>query len=235
MRGKKLSLYLGLILAIIICNVMMGSLIYAEMMESSISNNMEYIHNILDQATRNLDEKSLREIHSDNVYETIINNKITESGYLFLADKDGTILIHPNKELVGTNISQREFIKDRLDYDAGTIEYEYLNENKILFYRTSKSGFKLIFITSKDELVSFKKAYIMVAIMIVTLIEMIICLILVKLFFKDEYYYDNQIGSCGNDELKSKLERLKNYRLNNTITEEEYNRKRESIIDKYEI
>ncbi len=71
-------------------------------------------------------EMSLEE--AQNIAKKILlSQPIGSSGYLYVLGGDGTVLIHPNKALVGTNIAKMEFGKRQLKQKNGYLEYDWKN------------------------------------------------------------------------------------------------------------
>ncbi len=77
----------------------------------------------------------------DSLVKTLLATKIGETGYLFVASKDGTILIHPNQDYV-MKTSLQEIEPDLLDIAAtfamqreGTIHYSANDRDNLLAYK----------------------------------------------------------------------------------------------------
>ncbi len=68
--------------------------------------------------------------------EKFYNKKFLETGYAFLVNKDGKLLIHPNQKLEGTSVAENDFFKTMLtsNENKGQFDYNYGGEDKILFY-----------------------------------------------------------------------------------------------------
>jgi len=77
------------------------------------------------------DLAGLRELFSKKRY--------FNSGYPFLIDSEGTLIIHPDSE--GKNSSNEEFFKKMLEVnaDAGKVEYHWNGKSKILFFKYAKA------------------------------------------------------------------------------------------------
>ncbi|PAB59878.1 cache domain-containing protein [Anaeromicrobium sediminis] len=175
------------------------------------------------------------DIKLNNMEDILRHIQNGETSYMFLVDGNGKILIHPNKEVIGRDILKEEFAHEVMDSDAAVVSYVFNDENKIVVYRTLKSGFKLVFMAREQDLSNVDKETFIIIIGSIILVTILLCTILIKFLFKDNNDYGTFINDHKDDKLKVKLEKLKTYRLNNAITEEEYNRKRASIIDEYEI
>jgi signal transduction histidine kinase len=44
----------------------------------------------------------------------LLSQKIGESGYIYVLSREGKILVHPKKELVGVDLTKHDFIKNQL-------------------------------------------------------------------------------------------------------------------------
>lgn len=86
--------------------------------------------------------------------QKISSQKIGTTGYVFISDTSGTILAHPNKELIGTkeaaNLSFWNKIKSEND---GFVNYTYNGTKKFGVYETNElTGWKLIASLNETEL-----------------------------------------------------------------------------------
>jgi methyl-accepting chemotaxis protein len=73
----------------------------------------------------------------DKLTKMILKSKF-DGGYAVLYDKQGTIIAHPNKKVLGKKSSIAKKFKN---LDKGKIDYVYKGEDKILsFYRSKESG-----------------------------------------------------------------------------------------------
>lgn len=83
--------------------------------------------------------------------QTIINQiahiKIGQTGYAYLVDKDGYVLLHPDREKVERNedVSSLAPVKAVMDKQTGVVEYEYENQMKLAaFSYIPQTGWGLI-------------------------------------------------------------------------------------------
>lgn len=56
---------------------------------------------------------------------------IGNHGYVYLLDETGTVISHPDPELIGTNISLYQWVKPMLQKDKGSISYEWLGDKHL--------------------------------------------------------------------------------------------------------
>jgi len=62
----------------------------------------------------------------------ILSRKIGETGYFYVIDSKGTVLIHPEEELVGKNFSEFDFVKQQIRDKSGYLQYEWQNPGEDL-------------------------------------------------------------------------------------------------------
>ncbi len=80
---------------------------------------------------------AVEENDMDLLKETFYNKKFLDSGYAFLLQKDGKLLIHPDSTQEGTDISDEKFFTQIINSNKneGQIDYTYNGKRKILFYK----------------------------------------------------------------------------------------------------
>jgi methyl-accepting chemotaxis protein len=83
----------------------------------------------------------VKEQESDDLINTIVNIKVGQSGYPFVMDSTGTVIIHPRKDLIGkhivTDIKVPEFqqaIHNRKAGEVGKLTYTFDNTKKLVAY-----------------------------------------------------------------------------------------------------
>ncbi len=57
----------------------------------------------------------------------LLSQTIGESGYIYCLDSNGMVVVHPQRALLGTNVSEFSFIKDVLARKKGYLEYDWQN------------------------------------------------------------------------------------------------------------
>jgi methyl-accepting chemotaxis protein len=162
--------------------------------------------------------------------------KFGEKGYSLLLGKDGTILVHPNEELVMKSkiaevedANMQSLGKEMLDKKTGTFRFSSGKDNYIVFYdQVPLSGWSVASVISEEELFAASER-LMVTLLLITLIIVVILVgivmieakrmvsPLVKLSaFSEEIASGNltsQLKVTSNDEI-GKVGRS----LNNTVT-----------------
>lgn len=123
------------------------------------------------------------DINLQKLTQLIATVKIGEDGYSFIIDNNGMVVTHPDKETIGTNLTeQHEWAKLLLEKDEDFIEYNLDNENKFLSFVTNKTtGWKISGALSERELTS-KLNGIKVTILIVCLLGILVALVFALLF-----------------------------------------------------
>ena len=71
--------------------------------------------------------------------DELLSTSIGEEGYFYVLDEEGSILIHPYENLIGTNVAEYDFVQKQLQSPTGYLEYVWKNpgeeksRNKALF------------------------------------------------------------------------------------------------------
>lgn len=122
------------------------------------------------------DMAGLREIFLDKNY--------FNTGYPFLIDSEGTIIIHPRSE--GENYAEEEFFKSMIDLNknSGKVEYEWEGKDKILFFNYAESIDSYVAVSIyREELMDIIKEVrnaIIVAIILALIVFFIVIQFIVK-------------------------------------------------------
>ncbi|MCP3876668.1 MAG: hypothetical protein GY699_26465, partial [Desulfobacteraceae bacterium] len=61
----------------------------------------------------------------------LLSQSVGKSGYIYCIDHNGIIQIHPKKELLGTDLSENNFIRIQKTKKVGYIEYDWANPKEI--------------------------------------------------------------------------------------------------------
>jgi len=87
------------------------------------------VRGILYVGVQEKDMAELREIFYEKTY--------FENGYPYLFDKEGQVIIHPDSETEGRNLSGEDFIQKIIadENGKGKLEYTWKGENKIQYYQ----------------------------------------------------------------------------------------------------
>ena len=86
--------------------------------------------------------------------EKVSTKKIGNTGYVFIADLEGTILAHPNVDLVNTDEASKLSVWDKIKSENnGFVSYEYNGIKKFGVYETNNlTGWKLVATLDKIEI-----------------------------------------------------------------------------------
>ncbi|MBU3210468.1 methyl-accepting chemotaxis protein [Clostridium algidicarnis] len=91
-------------------------------------------------------------LDSDAFNSSLENIKLGKSGYIFIVDKDGYIISHKNKELIGTKM-EGDHINKILSEDSGSSNFKDNNVKMFSVYSTIKStGWKVVAAIPSREL-----------------------------------------------------------------------------------
>ena len=80
-----------------------------------------------------------KEQENDDLIDALIGTKLGETGYPFVMDKAGTVLVHPRKELIGKNtlsdlkVPFQEILSKR-DETAQVLNYDFEGRKKFVLY-----------------------------------------------------------------------------------------------------
>ena len=86
--------------------------------------------------------------------ERITDKKIGSTGCLYIADVAGTVLAHPQKDVVNTDAASKLSIWDRVKTEkSGFVNYEFKGVNKFAVYETNElTGWKIVATLDQSEL-----------------------------------------------------------------------------------
>ncbi len=103
--------------------------------------------------------------------------KYFESGFPFLVNNEGNLLIHPTEE--GSNVNDADFFQRMLNskQKSGKVEYEWHGEEKVLYYKqveAIKSYVVITFLKSEIKNVIVKSVSIMFVILMVSIIVLVL-------------------------------------------------------------
>lgn len=91
-------------------------------------NNQEIVAHFYDQfKTGLISEKKAKEEAS----RVLLSQAIGKSGYLYCINSDGVILVHPEKQLIGSDISDKHFARAQARNKSGYIEYYWANPGEL--------------------------------------------------------------------------------------------------------
>ncbi|MCB9495187.1 MAG: EAL domain-containing protein [Desulfobacteraceae bacterium] len=156
--GKKLlGSYLGLVFFVILISSVFTVPLVNDIMQEKINRELEssinLFHNLV-ETTADLSIKNhLKTIVSTNielmkyvnsqsndlmdqeqkklqVKQILSSQAIGQTGYIYVIRTNGEVVIHPQNEMIGRNVSGYDFIKKKLKTKEGYIEYNWKNPNE---------------------------------------------------------------------------------------------------------
>ncbi|CCO25029.1 bifunctional diguanylate cyclase/phosphodiesterase [Maridesulfovibrio hydrothermalis] len=73
------------------------------------------------------------ETAKDTAKKLLLGQKIGNTGYIYCLNSAGEIVVHPKNSLIGTDVTNFEFVRKQLENKTGYIEYDWANpgENEI--------------------------------------------------------------------------------------------------------
>ncbi|OEH94568.1 hypothetical protein BFG57_07475 [Bacillus solimangrovi] len=91
-----------------------------------------------DKDLTNEEQQKIKE-HLDDMVEQYYKPQ-GSSGYGYIVDSQGTMLFHPNPELIGSSLADYEFMKTMMVEKTGYIEYEWEGKMKVAAYKGLANG-----------------------------------------------------------------------------------------------
>jgi len=126
--------------------------------------------------------------------ETLSNIKLGKTGYAYILDSEGNVIIHPSDE--GKNVSDYDFVQKMYSTKNGTIEYTYNGVKKVAYYQYFEPwNWYIVTTADYDELNASSKSILTTTIvigLIIILFGGIIALFLTNTLVKPI----NKLKSC---------------------------------------
>jgi len=126
--------------------------------------------------------------------ETLSNIKLGKTGYAYILDSEGNVIIHPSDE--GKNVSDYDFVQKMYSTKNGTIEYTYNGVKKVAYYQYFEPwNWYIVTTADYDELNASSKSILTTTIvigLIIILFGGIIALFLTNTLVKPV----NKLKSC---------------------------------------
>lgn len=185
------------------------------------------------------------DVDLDSIVKGIKEVSLGNTGYAFIADQNGIVISHPNKEYIGQPIPIPELNEEITKGNTGFIKYVYKDSEKLSgFTKVGKLNLNIVSSMDNREFTHKVKQLLYNLILLGAIFLVIIVLVILLIARKlkesrldsvNTYFGGSREAEFGSNELKDKLGRLKEYRTKGIITEDEYERKRANIINNYEI
>ncbi|RDY29894.1 methyl-accepting chemotaxis protein [Lachnotalea glycerini] len=105
--------------------------------------------------------------------QQIAEKKVGNTGYVYISNVDGTVLAHPQSDLINTT-TQLSFWDEVKTQDSGFVKYTYEGQNKFGVYQTSAiTGWKLVAVLDDSELTTDTSAILMTTLIIIIIMLVI--------------------------------------------------------------
>lgn len=109
---------------------------------------------------------------------------IGSNGYLVMTDNDGTVLLHKNQEMFGSNLSQYDYWEKINFTSSGSIKYEFNEKNNFVSFTTNeRTGWKLMGIIEESELkedTNIIKQFIIIGVVVGVIIGIIFAFLIAR-------------------------------------------------------
>jgi hypothetical protein len=77
---------------------------------------------------------------NDDAYEKVRDMRLGETGYYYIIDSAGTVILHPKKMLEGMKFQDNPMVRKIIREGKGCIRQNIEGQDRIIFYRTIKNG-----------------------------------------------------------------------------------------------
>ncbi len=132
------------------------------------------------------------EVDLGSINYTVNNLKIGERGYIYIIDRHGIVISHPNKEFIGKKLEIKKVLDEVKDKEEGIYDYSYTKDNQqkreIAVYKTiEKTGWKIIGIIDPLEIAQMNQGILrnsVLAIIICTIVILFIAILFTNRFTK---------------------------------------------------
>jgi len=107
--------------------------------------------------------------------ERINDKKIGNTGYLFIADVAGTVLAHPQKDVINTDAASKLSIWDKVKTEeSGFVNYEFKGMKKFAVFKTNElTGWKIVATLDESELLKDTKSILQTTFLIIGVMALI--------------------------------------------------------------
>lgn len=144
----------------------------------------------------------------EDSYKSLITEENSE---LFICNEKGQIISHPNKDIIGKNIEEKNYAKEVLssNIDMGSIEFTDDNVEKVCIYSNINStDWKIVKIVTKDYLykeITNMQRYMLIGVIIYVVITIIICLFFSSQISKPMVSMKNMMKKAEDGDLRVRI------------------------------
>jgi PAS domain S-box-containing protein len=159
LRTKLLIIYIGLSTALFTCGGLIALHLVSQAVKSDVENNFRNgtraVINLVETTAQGAIKNYLRAVAERNleiadaiyrqylagqftesesrkrIRETILSQRIGESGYIYCVDSRGVATVHPNIEVEGNNWGHFEFVRKQTKKKTGYLEYQWRNPDEL--------------------------------------------------------------------------------------------------------
>lgn len=118
------------------------------------------------------------DINLINLSSLINSIEVGDSGYIAIADKTGIIMVHPDSDTLGTDLSGETFMQTILSEKSGYMSYTYNNSDKIAGFKQNEStGWEIIGTVPRSELFA-KNLQIALTILLGSLVGIVLVILI---------------------------------------------------------
>ena len=93
-------------------------------LKAVVDNNLSFVETVYKDY---LEKKITKEVAMEIISKNMLNQKIGESGHIFVIDSKGEVIIHPFTKLQGKNLYHYESIYQQTKRKNGYLEYKWTN------------------------------------------------------------------------------------------------------------
>jgi methyl-accepting chemotaxis protein len=116
---------------------------------------VSYVRDIIDPGTMKSKGILFLNVKPEVFDSAFENQKVGNSGYIYILDSEGNIMYHPQKELLGKNVSDTEVSETILNNTEGSFTYKEKNTNEkmiAIYSSSSKTDWKYVAVIPYKEL-----------------------------------------------------------------------------------
>lgn len=152
------------------------------------------------------------DISLESIMKFIDNIKLGDNGYFFICNNLGEIVAHPNKNMLGIDIPNKQLRSKILQNDSGTLEISSNNKNKFTVFSKSKNSnfnWKFVGLISTEEKNLVSKQLLMHICfygLIIMIISILIYIAIINNIIKNITLFIDNINCMSNGDMTVKCD-----------------------------